>query len=1228
VQRDKTAILRSLDEGRISLDEARRTMEEILKAERIGQRSVCVRPVEDTFSPPKACIAIIGMSGRFPGARNVEALWTNLASGTTSVTQAPTDRGWDVLDYFDPNPQTPGKTYVCKGCFLDGIDEFDPLFFGISPREAALIDPAERLFLQEAWRAVEDAGYGPERVSGRTWGVFAAVKGDYETYIQQTDPTYFLGTESFAAARLSYLLHLVGPAVTIDTACSSTLVAISQACDNLLLGNCQVAVAGGASVYSTPTTLITASQSLLFSPDARCCAFDDRANGTVLGEAAGAVVLKPLADAQRDGDAIFGVIRGWGVNQDGRTNGITAPSMTSQTRLQTSVYKRFGINPEAITLVEAHGTGTKLGDPIEFAALAASFRAFTTRSEYCALAAVKPNIGHTFFAAGIASTIKVLLCLMKRQIPPSINFGSVNGHIALAKSPFYISTELRDWKVEKGQMRCAAINSFGLTGTNSHLVVEEYKSAGSRRLETPANANLPPMMLFPLSAQNEERLAEYSHALIEHLDTLEASTTRLAQIAFTLQVGRREMDERLAIVASSISELRQRLAGALSGSPNLTGVFRGRVGRGAVRPGAPELNAWIRTGDLERLGQAWIEGTEIDWYRLWDGEPPGTNHLPTYPFAKERCWFPRRGFNADEVASVGEGISQPDETVHVDVASVEQSSGRKWLCFTERWSDPTPGCPTIDWSSYKESGKGNHVVVVSADETDCLELEEQLRHIIANGAPAAVRTPRVEWLNIKSRPVGGATQSPGTPGDPVSDFSWQNAEPDIVFIFLPVETTAEHERAHLDLVLQCCQALMTYCWERHIEIYLCCKSGTATSTPRDDAFSGLLRSAMLENPNHRYRWIQHDAHSAVRAGDLVRECFHRELGTGHVLPLVRYQDGARSVSSYEEIERVAMSGRPCGLRPDHAYLIIGGLGEVGRRLCRQIAGKYQCTLVIVSRRTPDDETERMLADVRAAGSRVFFFSADVAVPGAMAGVYEDIKRQIGRIDGVIHLARAVDDGPIIAKSIEAFEQTIAAKVRGTEIVDQLTREEPLEFFLMFSSMAGFGIAGSADYAYACAFQNAFARYRNHLRDRGERQGRSLALCWGQWEADQYVDEERRASWQRRGLDLVDAASALRVMEACLNSQDAVLGWVAVTDKVCARTALAQGPVARKGASADDGGIRSRAARTTPAGVPSDASRAALKAALESLSYEELRALYSAVVVDQPITENAGVNQAT
>lgn len=439
-----------------------------------------IKPTEDIKT---SCdIAIIGASGRFPGASNLKEYWSVISNGKDCITEVPKER-WDIDEYFDPNPKNLKKTYSKWGGFLKNIEMFDPTFFNISGKEAELSDPQQRLFLEETWNALEDAGYATGSISNKKCSVFVGAGGSGE-YLQrmndegiEKEAQSFWGNESsILPARISYFLNLKGPSVTINTACSSSLVAIHLACQNILSGESELAIAGGVYISSSPDFYIISSNANMLSPDGKCKTFDNGANGFVPGEGVGAIVLKPLEKALRDRDHIYAVIKGSGINQDGRTNGITAPSTISQTDLEVDVYKKFNIYPETISYIETHGTGTRLGDPIEIEALTNAFRKFTDKKKFCAVGSVKANIGHAATAAGIAGVLKVILAMKYEMLPPLRNFNTPNTNINFEETPFYVNTELKDWATIPGTPKRAAVSAFGFSGTNCHIILEEYKS--------------------------------------------------------------------------------------------------------------------------------------------------------------------------------------------------------------------------------------------------------------------------------------------------------------------------------------------------------------------------------------------------------------------------------------------------------------------------------------------------------------------------------------------------------------------------------------------------------------------------------------------------------------------------------------------------------------------------------------------------------------------------------
>ncbi len=630
-------------------------------------------------------IAIIGMAGRFAKSPDLDAFWRNIAEGRDCIEEVPATR-WDIDAYFQAGDVVPGRTYSRWMGVLDDADAFDATFFNISPREARAMDPQQRVFLEACWHAIEHAGLDPKSLGGSRCGVFAGCSaGDYHqrSRHEQWSGQGFTGAApSILAARIAYVLDLHGPNLSIDTACSSSLVAVATACDSLASGGSDLALAGGVNVMSGPAMQVMTAQVGMLSPDGRCFAFDARANGIANGEGVGVVLLKRLADAERDGDRIEAVIEGWGVNQDGRTNGITAPNADSQARLQREVHARFGIDPAGIQLIEAHGTGTPLGDPIEVAGLKASFAGHETAPASCALGSVKSNIGHCLTAAGISGLLKATLALRHRQLPPTANFARLNPHIVLRDSPFYINDRLRPWDVAPGHARRAAVNSFGFSGTNAHVVLAEYDAGGDRSAAMSSAIDGRPQLVV-LSARSRDRLRAQAHALREALQGAGASAPALADIAHTLRVGREAMAERLAIVATSLAELLARLDAWIAREADASRPMPERVRDGRVGGGRgllPALSAdpdfrsiidkWVARGDLDRLAELWVEGLDLDGAAFVASDAmPRRVALPGYAFARDRFWLDASPDAAE--ATTGEGGAVLHPLVHRNVSTLD-----------------------------------------------------------------------------------------------------------------------------------------------------------------------------------------------------------------------------------------------------------------------------------------------------------------------------------------------------------------------------------------------------------------------------------------------------------------------------------------------------------------------------------------------------------------------------
>ncbi|MEW6381363.1 MAG: beta-ketoacyl synthase N-terminal-like domain-containing protein, partial [bacterium] len=641
-------------------------------------------------------IAIIGVSGRYPGAETLEDYWENLKNGRNCISEIPQDR-WDWRKHYDPDPHKKDKHYSKWGGFIKDVDKFDSLFFNISPREAEVMDPQERLFLETVWATLEDAGYTRKDLDKihRQVGVFVGVmNGDYGWFSAGAWAAgEAVGTDSSHwshANRVSYYFNFQGPSLAVDTACSSSLTAIHLACESIKRGECQAAIAGGVNLIVHPLHYVKLCKMNMLAGDDRCKSFGSGADGFVDGEGVGAVLLKPLEMAIRDGDHIYAVIKGSFINSGGKTSGYTVPNPNAQATLISKALERAGVNPRTISYLEAHGTGTSLGDPIEIAGLVKAFEEHTGEGhaqdrQYCSLGSVKSNIGHLESAAGIAGLTKVLLQMKHKQLVPSINSEELNPHINFDGTPFYLQRELAEWKQpvigqqgeEKRYPRRAGISSFGAGGAYAHIILEEFDALPPASDSAGPEQQIPEQHVIMLSAKNDERLKVYAQRILGYLERQRAEEKsqdsqdrmKLAEIAYTLQVGREAMEERLALIVSSMDELIQKLAQYCQGAEDKEDLYQGNVKKDKTRAellldgraGEEFLKTTLCNRQLGKLARLWVSGVDVEWGLLYPNARPRRISLPAYPFARERHWVtvrdvisPARAYTSQGQVAVGQ----------------------------------------------------------------------------------------------------------------------------------------------------------------------------------------------------------------------------------------------------------------------------------------------------------------------------------------------------------------------------------------------------------------------------------------------------------------------------------------------------------------------------------------------------------------------------------------------
>ncbi|WP_428242464.1 SDR family NAD(P)-dependent oxidoreductase [Gynuella sp.] len=1040
-------------------------------------------------------IAVIGLACRCAGADDAEAFWQLVSEGHVSTQDI---HRADWLRFFEQHSE---QTVPAHYGYMDSGESFDPAFFGISPKEAQAMHVSQRVLLETGYHALEDAGCAPGSLKEQHVGVFVGVMNNVVSPSDDFSHYAMLGGEnSILSSRLAFFLNLKGPALTVNTACSSSMVALDIACQHLRGRSVSMALAGGVSVYDSPAHFVSMSNIGMLSPTGRCRPFDADADGTVVGDGVGMLVLKRVSDAERDGDRIYAVIKASGTNQDGRTSGITVPSFSAQSQLEKAVYQRAGIDVEDIQYVETHGTGTHLGDPIEIHALNDAFRQFTPRRNFCALGALKANIGHAAAAAGVLGVIKVLLAMQHGRLPPMAHYRRSNAEIDFDQSPFYVPCEAQEWPLNRHGRRLAVVSAFGFSGTNAHMVLE---SAGTT-IAGDAQPDGPYPIL--LSARTEKQLREAARRLAAHVNRYHPP---LAAVAHTLQTGRDHWPERLGLMVNSEQELLAQLQ-QFCDETNSSGIgHRGRAGAPSALMTMMQqddefdsmLARWVSQRRYDRLLELWIGGEDICWEALHRDHAPVRISLPGYPF--DRQWRA-----ADRtVPSISTRVAQESQVSKPESVSTAGPIST----FVEQWQP----------AALQTGGYEPKVLL-------CLLSQPEHQRLVTQALKRM--WPDCELSFVSQGPGGIDRHQPESFSEAFARLAGQNKRVDTVLYLWPLEDRDCIE--DLTLPMQLIQGILAagfkperiVCAGPFIDSRQRClvESWLGIERSLAQAVSGVqfatLYQPLSSDQRHSQSQPDMDAWITLMLAELQAENLDSCL----------YQHQQRFVLNRQPVTLPPVNLNGSMIRTGGCYLITGGNGGLGMIFAEFLAQQYHARLVLIGRRPSGTHQAESLQRLHALGGEAIYLSADVSNREAMDAAIQSAKARFGDIHGVIHAAGVENPGTLLSTTLPQIRATLSPKVTGTQVLDELLQEEALDFCCYFaSSSALLGDFGSCDYAVGNRYQTAYAEYRNEQVRLGLRHGKTVAINWPLWQDGGMFPE------QQAQLELYLKTSGLR----CLNRDE-------------------------------------------------------------------------------------------
>lgn len=1090
-------------------------------------------------------IAIIGIHGRISKANNIEEYWNILCGGKDCIRKIPEYRSIDVDAFLNNQGIEKKNTEYTMFAYMDDIDKFDYKFFSIAPNEASLMDPAQRLFLETAINAIEDAGYGGKKIAASKTGVYVGYSsdsiGEYKSMIFANCKSMPAAStpgniKSIIAGRVSYTLDLKGPAVMIDTACSSSLVAVHYACQGIRNGECDMAIAGGVSINLLPSESNVENGIGIVSSNGRTRTFDDASDGTGGGEGVVAIILKPLSKALNDGDNIYAIIKGSAINQDGTSNGITSPNSLAQRDVIISAWRDAGIDPQSISYIEAHGTGTKLGDPIEIDGIQRAFRTVTNRKQFCAVGAVKTNIGHLDSAAGIVGLIKAVLALKHKKIPPTLHFNKPNSKISFEDSPIYINDRLKFWEKGDTPRRCG-VSAFGFSGTNCHIVLEEAK------IESCKEESVNESQIITFSAKTETALKNLIKSYKRY--TEKNDVLIIDNICYTANTGRGHYNCRLALVLNRDEDLNAKVSRLLNlDFENITeeGIYYGKYTevsdskkvrvKGELTREEKEMLDHVaveKTDEismlkkeagrqlLEELAKLYIQGAEIPWEKLYQFRKVRKTSLPLYPFERLRCWLETSG------------------TEHEDE---EQ-------CYTIHWKRE-------ELSLREENILSRGAVLVIKDSMGIgqrviKKLQDEGNEIIEVELSSCFRRTHDKKFEV------GNTQSEYD--QLIKEIKGRNIKTILHFASISdlnevqdIEQLNSTQEKGFYSLFYLVKSLMANSVRQNTEIVLVSKNVNEVTSkekyicPENASLFGLGKVVHLENESLNIRCIDIDEDTSM--SNIISE-----IKLPSSIYITAYRQGVRYVETIDSMKISNDETKGIKLKKDGVYIVTGGMGGIGLAISRYLASKEKINLILISKSdfpereewdniiAADNNTKlisklKTIKGIESNGSKVAYYSADVSNMEAMQDVLTDIGKRFTNINGIIHGAGVAGDGFLINKDRKTVTKVTLPKIHGTWAMDKLTENHDLDFFILLSSITSIlGAPGQGDYTAANAYLDSFTSYRNKLGRK------TITLDWATWsDTGMAVDHGIK-----RGVSLlkpISTPSALKLFGSILDNYDA------------------------------------------------------------------------------------------